>query len=323
VAKLLIAPLRLAVGWGVSPRLLGPIAIAMLVLLRLTIGWHFLSEGIDKYRKPDWTAAGFFSNAKGPFAPYFRKVIWDYDGQLRLDRDRTMQVWALYRDGVGEHFGFDERQKANAQLNYAKAVQQFDYVVELNNNDIEEFQLGIRRLEKLLEDPVRDGVASLGGQRETVRRELEQKINPTLAQIDAIWENYETAQNAIATEDQLEANLAYRLVRPRLSAVDTSVMDPIVPFFDMAIGWMLLLGFCTPVAALVAAGFLGSVFLSQYPPTTGPLSSSYQLIEGVACFVLAATGAGRFAGLDFFLHLIVRKVIGRPVESGAVAKGSR
>jgi len=323
VAKFLIAPLRLAVGWGISPRLLGPIAIAMLVLLRLTIGLHFLSEGVDKYRKPDWTAAGFFANAKGPFAEHFRQIVWDYDGGFRLDRDRTMRVWALYRDRIGEHFSFDERQKEEAQRNYAKAVQQYDYVIELNANEVEEFQLGVGRLEELQQDPVRDGVSSLGGQREAIRKELEQKIDPTLNQIDAIWENYETAQNAIASEEQLEENLAYSLVRPRLAMVDTSMMDSFVPYFDMALGWALLLGLFTPVAALVAAGFLGSVFLSQYPPTAGPLSSHYPLIEGVACLVLASTGAGRFAGLDFFLHLIVRKVVGQPGGPGAVEKGSR
>ncbi len=43
-----------------------------------------------------------------------------------------------------------------------------------------------------------------------------------------------------------------------------------------------------------------------------------QLIEALACFVLAATGAGRFAGLDFFLHLIVRKIAG-PREAAAAA----
>jgi uncharacterized membrane protein YphA (DoxX/SURF4 family) len=88
------------------------------------------------------------------------------------------------------------------------------------------------------------------------------------------------------------------------------VIDRFVPYFDIAIGLCLLLGFFTPVAALAAAGFLGSVVLSQYPPATGPTSSNYQLIECMACLVLAATGSGRLAGLDYFLHLIVRKVWG-------------
>jgi len=308
VAKILLFPLRLAVGYGLSPRLLGQIAVVMLVLLRFTVGYHFLSEGTDKYRTSGWTAKPFFANAKGPFAGQFRQLVWDHDGAVRLNQEQTMIVWATYRDRIAKHFGFDEKQVALAQENYAKAVNQYEYVVELAANDIQEFQLGLGRIDDLDSDPVRSGVDSLAGQRESVRRELTQKISPVFKQIDMIWDNYETAQNQIATDEQLQRRLAYKLVRPRLVVMDTSVIDGLVPYFDMTIGWLLILGLFTPVAALAAAGFLGSVFLSQYPPTTGPGSSNYQLLECLACLVLASTGAGRFAGLDFFLHLLVRKV---------------
>lgn len=123
---------------------------------------------------------------------------------------------------------------------------------------------------------------------------------------NAVWID----QNALATAEQSQASPFYHLSKPRLKRIDTSVIDRFVPYFDIAIGLCLLLGFFTPVAALAAAGFLGSVFLSQFPPTTGPGSSNYQLIECMACLVLAATGSGRLAGLDYFLHLIVRKIWG-------------
>ncbi|MEM6366263.1 MAG: DoxX family protein, partial [Planctomycetota bacterium] len=207
MASLFLSPFRLIVGWGISPRILGPIAVAMIVLLRLTIGWHFLSEGTEKYESGNWTAKPFFANAKGPLAGQFRQMVWDHDGALRLDRDRTMVVWATYRDRVGKHFGFDAGQAADAQRNYAKAVEQYDYVIELAANDLEEYQLGLGRIDELDRDPVRDGVTSLGGQRETVRRELSAKVAPTLSQIDAIWENYETSQNQLATDEQLQKHL--------------------------------------------------------------------------------------------------------------------
>lgn len=307
MAKFLLFPLRLAVGYGLSPRILGQIAIVMLVILRITIGYHFLSEGTDKYRAGDWTAKPFFANAKGPFAGEFRKLVWDADGKIRLDRKQTQVVWATYRDRIVEHYGFSDEQAREAKLNYNSAVAQYDYVIELNANEVEEFQLGVGRIAELDLDPVRSGVDSLAGQRETVRRELSQKIAPAFNQIDAIWENYETAQNKLATDEQRERHLPYELVKPRYQLMDTSLIDKLLPYFDMTIGWLLILGLFTPCAALACAGFLGSVFLSQYPPSTGPGSSVYQLIEGLACLVLAATGAGRFAGLDFFLHLIVRK----------------
>ncbi|MGI9467467.1 MAG: DoxX family protein [Rubripirellula sp.] len=312
--KFVLSPLRLCVGWSLSPRILGLTGAVMLVLLRLTVGWHFYSEGIDKKAAGDWTAAPFFANAKGPLANNFRELVWDADGKFRLNRAAAMQNWAIFRDGVANHYGFTEAQKGQAQANYAKAVEQYDWVLAENATDLEEYALGRERIAKLetegQEKAVRDGVASLGGQRDTIRREWKQKAAPTLAQIDAIWANYEADQNALATGPQAEASPYYRLVRPRTERIDTSVIDRFVPYFDIAIGLCLLLGFFTPVAALAAAGFLGSVFLSQFPPTTGPGSSNYQLIECMACLVLAATGSGRLAGLDYFLHLIVRKTWG-------------
>ena len=133
-----------------------------------------------------------------------------------------------------------------------------------------------------------------------------------LKQIDGISNNYEIAQNSIATEEQSDAKMALALNMPSTGFVDTHFIDRVVPYFDTAVGLCLLLGLFTPIAALAAAGFLGSVFISQFPPQTGPTSTYYQLVEGMACFVLAGMGAGRFAGLDFFLHLIVRKVWGSP-----------
>jgi uncharacterized membrane protein YphA (DoxX/SURF4 family) len=310
VAKILLFPLRLAVGYGLSPRILGHIAIVMLVILRITIGYHFLSEGTEKYRAGNWTAKPFFANAKGPLAGKFREMVWDHDGALRLDQKQTQIIWATYRNNIAVHYGFDDKQKAAAQANYAKAVEQYEQIMELDANEIEEFRLGVQRIAKLDSDPVRDGVSSLAGQRETVRSELVKLIAPTLDSIDKLWENYETSQNQLASDEQIAVRPPYKLVRPRLAMMDTSVIDVMLPYFDMAMGWCLILGLFTPVAALAVGVFLFSVFLSQYPPTTGPGSSNYQLIESLACFVLAATGAGRFAGLDFFLHLFVRKTYG-------------
>jgi len=290
------------------------VAAIMLVLLRLTVGWHFYSEGIDKKEAGTWTAAPFFANAKGPLADNFRQLVWDVDGKLRLNRLAAMENWARFRDQAITHYGFSEEQKGQAQANYANAVKQYEWVLAENASDLEEYALGRERMSMLDTDvgekTMREGVSSLGGQRDTIRREWQAKAAPALAQIDAIWANYETEQNAVATDVQQEASPYLRLFKPRTARIDTSVIDEYVPYFDIAIGLCLLLGFFTPVAALAAAGFLGSVFLSQYPPTTGPGSSNYQLIECMACLVIAATGAGRFAGLDYFMHLIVRKVWG-------------
>jgi len=309
VLKFLFAPFRLATGWGVSPRILGWLGITMLVLLRLTIGWHFFSEGVDKVRAGNWTAEPFFANASGPLAPQFRKMVWDAEGDFRLDFEKVQLQFARFRDQVGKHYGFDQAQLAEAQDNYIKAMKQYSYVVELNSNEIEEFKLGGDRIAALEQDPTRSGVSSLKGQMETIRRERKALIAPLLNQIKGVWSNYELAQNRVADEEQRNAHPAISIMKPPSPGVlmDTSRIDVILPYFDVVIGLLLLVGLFTPLTGLIAAGFLGSVFLSQYPPATGPSSSIYPLIEGMGCLVLASTGSGRFAGLDFFLHLITRR----------------
>ena len=308
-------------GWDLTPRWLSVLAIAMLVLLRMTVGWHFFSEGADKAAAGDWTATPFFANAKGPLAGQFRQLVWDYDGSQRLDGERTLKHFARYRDRIARHYGFDDNQKARAQLNFVTAAKSLNYALtdapdgdgdwKEPKQDVIEYRLGLRRIADLEGDRVRDGVSSLGGQRDTIRRELNSTIAPVLGAVNKVWDNYELSQQNLATTEQIRDHGPYEMTKPRVALMDTSVIDRIVPYFDLCVGWCLLLGLFTPVAALAAAGFLGSVVLSQFPPETGPTSSNYQLIECMACLVLAATGSGRFAGLDFFIHLFLRKVVGR------------
>ncbi|MEX2092730.1 MAG: hypothetical protein WD971_08640 [Pirellulales bacterium] len=64
-------------------RQLGGFAVLALVLLRLAIGWHFFSEGLEKIERDSATgqyritfsAAGFLSQAKGPLADVFRGLM--------------------------------------------------------------------------------------------------------------------------------------------------------------------------------------------------------------------------------------------------------
>lgn len=309
--NLLLTPLRLAVGWGISPRVLGIIGVTMLVLLRLTVGWHFHSEGSDKYRQVNWDSTPFFANARGPFADQFRQTVWDYDGAVRRDPAFTRWWLEQYRDGAAAYYSFGENEVKAANDALDQLLENLEIILAENANELEEFDLGRERLAKLKQDEARLGVESLAGQIETVRKENDNKLKPVLSEIDQLWAGYEGTINSLAAPNQRAASPPYRLYKPRTAMVDTSVLNRYVPYFDLAIGWCLLLGLFTPVAALLAAGFLGSVFLSQFPPLAGPTSSNTQLVECMACLVLAGTGAGRFAGLDFFLHLLVRRSVAK------------
>lgn len=65
-----------------SRRQLGSFAVLALVLLRLAVGWHFFSEGLDKIeRDPEsgrfrvtFSAAPFLAQAQGPLVDYFHSL---------------------------------------------------------------------------------------------------------------------------------------------------------------------------------------------------------------------------------------------------------
>ena len=61
------------------------------MLLRVSIGWHFLTEGMAKVDPKDgkqFNSEGYFRVATGPLAPYFRGMIPDVNGLERLERDQ-------------------------------------------------------------------------------------------------------------------------------------------------------------------------------------------------------------------------------------------
>ena len=95
-----------------------------LVALRLVIGWHFFQEGTAKLRAGNFSAEGFFRSANGPAADFYRRLIDDGDGRLRLglvqvtkdpghvewDLDPlvTEETWKGFLYRAARHYGFGD-----------------------------------------------------------------------------------------------------------------------------------------------------------------------------------------------------------------------
>ena len=56
----------------------------MLIILRISLGWHFLYAGLEKLNTPNFSSAGFLGQAKGPLADKFHELIPDWEGRERL-----------------------------------------------------------------------------------------------------------------------------------------------------------------------------------------------------------------------------------------------
>jgi uncharacterized membrane protein YphA (DoxX/SURF4 family) len=285
---------------------MGTITIITLVALRLVVGWHFYREGADKIIEGDWTSAGFMRDAKGPLTPVFHWFLYDGQGRARLDKQATLDAWDQYRQRVVDHYRFDEQQADQAQRVFETRAGQLEWFFETHQDEIDQYFEGLERVAKYKRDRGRAQVSSLSDQISTIEMELYRNLRPWLATIDDMRRGYQQDLNALATPEQARRG-PLTMAAPGQKLLDTNTIDVIIPYFDVAVGALLILGLFTRLSALAAAGFLASIIATQWPGYPGAAPTNYQQIEMVACLVIAATGAGRFAGLDYFLGLLWRR----------------
>jgi uncharacterized membrane protein YphA (DoxX/SURF4 family) len=185
-----------------------------------------------------------------------------------------------------------------------------------NVEEIDQYRKGVERLRTAqAEATMRNsktlpGVPSLRGQVATIESELRSKGGPLLAPIDQMWADYQRelnalatnalATNALATEEQQAQGALVLELPDGTGPVSHRSVDKVLPWFDIAIGGLLILGLFTRLASGAGALFLCAVMSTQWPWAPGAVPIDYQFIETLALFALMATGAGRFGGLDFF-----------------------
>jgi len=96
------------------------LAIVLLVLLRISIGWHLMYEGLWKLSTQQtstpWTAAGYLKNSTGPMRPVFRAMTGDPDDLNWLDYDKMDQKWQVWRQQFVAHYHLSESQKEDFDL---------------------------------------------------------------------------------------------------------------------------------------------------------------------------------------------------------------
>jgi uncharacterized membrane protein YphA (DoxX/SURF4 family) len=284
-------------GLIVQKNSLGLTVILSLIALRVGIGMHFFREGLNKLRDPKPFSAGFFGSAKGPLADFYHGLVWDRDGQARLDRDAALQAWDQYRAQVEQHFGFDDQQKKLAASIQKRAEQQLNDHFEINAGEIDEYRKDVQRRDRYLGDRQRMETPSLREQVEKIDSDLRGKRAKLLTPIDQMWQGYERELNLLASGGHFRQG-GLKLDKPGRRFFDTEAIDKFIPWFDATLGVLLIVGLATRPAALVAAVFLFSVLASQWPTAAGTTATWPQFIEALGLLVVAATGAGRYAGID-------------------------
>lgn len=87
--------------------------LTLLVLLRLTIGWHFLYEGIVKLLNPDWSSAVFLLDSQGFLSDFFYGLA-NNPGLLHVVD--FLNIWGLILIGAGLMLGSFTRVAAIAGI---------------------------------------------------------------------------------------------------------------------------------------------------------------------------------------------------------------
>ncbi len=91
------------------------LAILLIVVLRISIGWQFLYEGMWKYDQMNgpkpWSAEGFLKNSQGPYRDKFRAMVGDPDELGWLDYEQMSKKCYDWRDRFVTHYKLNDEQK--------------------------------------------------------------------------------------------------------------------------------------------------------------------------------------------------------------------
>ncbi len=71
---------------------------AVLVILRLVVGWHLLYEGVAKLLTPGWTSAGYLRYSRWILADFFGWITSNPEILKVVD---LLNVWGLILIGLG------------------------------------------------------------------------------------------------------------------------------------------------------------------------------------------------------------------------------
>ncbi len=305
-----------------------PIAAALaLLFLRLALGAHFFSEGVEKLS--GFSSEGFLLAAKGPMAIAYQSfAAGDHDWRKLLSEprklpaevgaapahkpwsDRVKGDWEKMRDDFVREAKLDEEAAERATAIVKSTIARLDAYLASQEDAIAEYRHELWKLAELKQDPAAGELPF---------------VNDRIA--DATGSTRNTPRPWVAEASAIETQMVRELLAivPPTAKIQAA-LDPTTPLDQvntvitwtvLSVGVMLWIGLATPIAALVAALFLLSVMASQPPWVAGAESSFffYQLVEVAALVAVAATGAGKWAGLDGVFRSLCRGCCRKPSEA--------
>ncbi|MGI9515484.1 MAG: DoxX family protein, partial [Pirellulaceae bacterium] len=229
--------------------------------------------------------------------------------------ETTIAIWRDFVDQAHGNFRFDEQQSPQARTILTESEKYLERWLAANQQDILVWIGQADRLNGFSRDGERRGetfreVAGLNDHINSIARDRDNSAAAWLTEIETIWTELESRINNLH-QPELPADERLPLARPwrsrpapfggSLRWSPQQLIDIILPWFDAAIGLLLVAGLFTRVAAIAGITLLLGVVATQPFWVMGSENTWYQWVEIAGLFVLFATAAGRFGGLDYFL----------------------
>jgi uncharacterized membrane protein YphA (DoxX/SURF4 family) len=275
----------------------------------MAIGWHLHYEGKTKLdsletEKP-FSAEGYLRNATGPFAGTFRNMVPDVDSLIALDLENFKRQADEDLERVALHYQFDPDQRTAAKgLVIAAQEKASQWFADDENRDkLRKYEEHVMKVRGLDANPPR-----LKYERERLddeRKKLESERRELVGPLNSWTSELRTGLVALAKPDQIQTMGKYTAPPTELDGVNRMTMYGL--YF---LGLFLMLGFLTPLSALLAAGLVFTFYISNPPfpglPAAPNAEGSYlfvnkNLIEILALLVIASTPSGLWIGFDSIL----------------------
>ncbi len=275
---------------------------------------------------PDFDGSIRLDSGKDPES---KKAEADYQPKDEYKKGALKVAYDRFASEAASLFKFTDEQITESK----KSVEECRKLLASNyatyKEEIEEYKSGMARIASLENDEMRTNVASMRKQRDDIETKWKALAKPALNDIDRITADLEKRINALADDGQrlvgkkklvasfklpgsagslpIDNKFIDKIKAGELATrdlwlylpIDVKHIDKFIPIFDMSVGILLMFGLLTPLAGLAGGIFLASVVLTQFPGSHGSLPTYNQAIEMLACFFLAFSDAGRYAGLDF------------------------
>jgi uncharacterized membrane protein YphA (DoxX/SURF4 family) len=223
---------------------------------------------------------------------------------------RIAEDWRKIRDEVKLVPGLADEQKQRADKAYAERIGQVADYLASETEPIAQYRHELLRLSRWQKSPEAGDVPYFNERVATKVAETTSQPRAWLNQIRGLEAQFVDDLREILNTEQRADEATSSALQTAATSANAKRLHWIsrgATILTLGVGICLLLGFLTRTASLVGALFLLGVILSQPPWVADAAPTMFQIIEFAALLVLAGTGAGRWAGLDYFTYALFHR----------------